>query len=94
MIYEKICPKCGIVFKTPRGYQVYCSKVCSNRGRRIEKGDFDDSLDWKKTAEEGKWECPYNHGVACEIRECSRCGWNPEVAKARTEAYMEKRNGN
>ena len=30
--------------------------------------------------------CPYNDGVACEKANCESCGWNPKVAKARSEA--------
>lgn len=31
------------------------------------------------------WDCPNNGGVACnpKTRDCKKCGWNPEVAKAR-----------
>ena len=89
-IYTKICPKCGIEFKTVRGYQKYCSTACSNRHRGQDKGDFDPSLDWKRDHDDGKWKCPYQSSVGCFVRECSRCGWNPEVAKARTEAYERK----
>ena len=93
MIYEKVCPKCGTEFKTVRGYQKFCCKRCSNRGRTIEKGDFDDSLTWEKIEEDGRWQCPYNLEVSCVVRNCSKCGWNPVVAEARLKAYMEKRNG-
>ena len=29
--------------------------------------------------------CPYNREVDCKTPKCDRCGWNPEVAKARME---------
>ena len=28
--------------------------------------------------------------VQCERRECAKCGWNPEVAKARLDEIIEK----
>lgn len=31
-----------------------------------------------------QYECPYNEGVLCsKNRICRKCGWNPEVDKAR-----------
>ena len=108
MIYEKVCPKCGNEFKTTRGYQKFCCKRCSNSGRTIEKrdrtiekrdrtiekGDFDKSLTWERIEEDGRWQCPYNLEVSCDVRYCNKCGWNPVVAEARFKAYMEKRNDN
>ena len=29
--------------------------------------------------------CRYNREVDCKTQKCDRCGWNPEVAKARLE---------
>lgn len=33
--------------------------------------------------------CPHNEGVVCLPGEhkCSACGWNPELSKARLEAF-------
>lgn len=31
--------------------------------------------------------CKYNDGVACSDAKCDKCGWNPEVAKKRQEAF-------
>ena len=91
-LLTKICPKCGIKFKTDNRMRKYCSESCSNRDRLRETGDFDASLNWVKTGDSGTWECPYNMGVACSARWCSTCGWNPEVAEARKKA-MEKAYG-
>ena len=94
MIYEKKCPHCGTVFKTPYENQVWCCHTCANRGRRLsEKGDFDHSLVWEKDAEK-KWICPYQQNIGCKIRNCTTCGWNPKVAKARSKAFKEKYDGN
>ena len=41
-------------------------------------------------------QCPHNQVCACERKLCDRCGWNPEIAKARTEAFERqwgKRHG-
>lgn len=35
--------------------------------------------------------CPNNSGVWCAVRKCDCCGWNPDVAAARTKAYAERR---
>ena len=55
---------------------------------------YDESLEWKQANDKTKWQCPYNEGVDCGFRKCIRCGWNPEVARARTEAYENKRRAN
>ena len=41
----------------------------------------------KKKTEAPK--CQYNIGVECRLREkpCESCGWNPDVAKYRTEQF-------
>lgn len=36
------------------------------------------------------YQCNYQEGVQCEKKNCHKCGWNPEVAKARLEAIIEK----
>ena len=38
-------------------------------------------------------DCLYNEGCRCGKMNCKRCGWNPKVAKARTEAYERRRGG-
>ena len=32
--------------------------------------------------------CPHNNEVVCRTAKCDRCGWNPEVAKARLDEYV------
>lgn len=29
--------------------------------------------------------CPHNEGCVCTVKACIRCGWHPNVAKARME---------
>lgn len=36
------------------------------------------------------YDCKFTAGCACAKIECSRCGHNPEVAKVRTKAIMER----
>jgi hypothetical protein len=31
--------------------------------------------------------CIYNEDVDCNVANCAHCGWNPEVAAKRTQAY-------
>ena len=40
-----------------------------------------------------KHSCKFNEGVDCSPfnRHCERCGWNPELAKARLEKFCNKR---
>lgn len=89
MIYEKKCPYCGIEFKTDRENQIFCCLACVNKGRASnDRGNFDHSLEWKR--HHGKWDCPYQESVGCYVRNCDKCGWNPDVAKARLKKYMEE----
>ena len=36
------------------------------------------------------WKCRYQQSVSCADRNCDKCGWNPEVAKARSAAILKK----
>lgn len=75
------CDYCGKTFagKNPSKIYRFCSQSCAARGR-LECG-CDKTLEWKREGE--LWQCPYNNGVNCRIRTCSRCGWNQAVAEAR-----------
>jgi hypothetical protein len=48
---------------------------------------------WKKKKSYKEQPCLYNEGCSCLKKECWKCGWNPKVAKARTEKIMEGFNG-
>lgn len=84
------CKVCGKEKWVDIGHagQKFCSRECVNKGRVLHNEDFDISLQWKLSSK-STWVCPYNEGVTCEKRTCNRCGWKPEVAKARTEEFME-----
>lgn len=36
------------------------------------------------------WKCRYQRNVSCADRDCAICGWNPEVAAARSAAILKK----
>ncbi len=36
------------------------------------------------------YRCDYQAHVECEKKTCSKCGWNPEAAQARLEAFLKK----
>jgi hypothetical protein len=87
----KKCPYCGKAFWGIKD-QRYCGHSCANRGRREEEreqGEYDRSIVWERD-ESGCWLCPYQFSVGCKRRECNKCGWNPEVAKARTKEILRK----
>ena len=41
----------------------------------------------KKSGVKNADSCIHNQGIACEIRNCVGCGWNPDVAQKRKEAF-------
>jgi hypothetical protein len=91
---DLICQGCGKPYKADRTTRVFCSHSCAamNRSKKCGSSHCDSSLEWKrKESNELMWECPYNKSVDCSFRKCDRCGWNPEVAKARLEKIMEAR---
>lgn len=92
MIYEKTCPTCGTVFKTDRIVAKFCCHRCANSSVKfIGKEKFDPDIEWYRVpTDKHKWQCPYETEVACKLRRCDKCGWNPEVAKERLEAYNRK----
>ena len=95
MIYKKTCPNCGIEFKTDRVDQKFCCRKCSNSCRMFNaKSDYDKDLTWEKVpSNKNEWQCPYEREVSCLVRSCDKCGWNPEVAKARLEHYKAVHHG-
>lgn len=83
------CAYCGEVTNTV--YQKYCSRACAARGvHGVEQIDVDMNYDWQEIGG-GLWNCRYRRNIQCKDRNCAKCGWNPEVAEARSKAIMEQR---
>ena len=40
-------------------------------------------------APNGKYICQFNPEIECETPDCSKCGWNPEVAYRRQKQFRE-----
>ena len=48
-------------------------------------------LEYAKVAHYKKdMRCPHNDALICEIKNCGKCGWHPNVAKRRDEKIMKK----
>lgn len=74
------CLTCGAEFTSPSIDAKYCSYRCSARRNWIEG---------RPQNTEEQFECPNNSGVICSKKECNRCGWNPDVATARSLKILE-----
>lgn len=84
MEHEKIsvCLICGKEFVMTRPDRKFCSRDCayvsaSRAARARKRGEI---------LENGT-DCPYNKALVCSERKCDSCGWNPDVAKRRSECY-------
>lgn len=84
------CAYCGNVKRVHRTRDAsrFCSKSCAVKYRHEHKQPKNmrpKGILWDK-------ECVFNpDAVHCVIKDCERCGWNPEVAKARSEAIAGAR---
>ena len=84
------CAYCGNVKRVYRTRDAsrFCSKSCAMKYRQSRKQlqhRGQKGMLWGK-------ECVFNpEAVHCGIKDCARCGWNPEVAKARLEAIAGAR---
>ena len=77
---EFTCIVCGkkSIDKSPSQSKIYCSRKCiAKHWYEAHKDDHSE-----------KQVCKYNEGVDCFDGKCESCGWNPEVAKKRTEAFL------
>lgn len=41
----------------------------------------------------GPYQCPHNEACRCYVKECHKCGWHPNVAKARAERVQKEALG-
>ena len=84
---ERRCEQCGGPARKDRRF---CGRACAAKYQGIRNRlQVDEDYDWKK-ANQDEWVCRYYTFVKCTWRNCAKCGWNPEVAKARTEAFSRK----
>ena len=87
---EKKCEYCGKVMQLMPGQRdrKFCSQECYSEYRKL---PINTDFDWKKLRD-GLYECRYHPGgqIGCTNRQCDKCGWNPEVAEARTEAIRQR----
>ena len=68
-------------------------KSCGCQGRGLGKLNDVQEL-WTKESTGKLWNCQFQENVDCEDRNCANCGWNPEVAKARSRKILARlRNG-
>lgn len=78
-----LCKNCGRdITPLDNRRRKFCSKECcdSFHKKKYKNEDF-------KPYIEPEFICPHNEGISCLCKNCSTCGWNPEVAQKRMEAY-------
>ena len=74
-----VCPICDKEFVETRPGRKYCSRRCANiAANRIKR---------ERATKKRGMDCPYNNALVCSDRKCESCGWNPDVAKRRSECY-------
>ena len=72
------CGWCGRPFQSARKSHLYCSKDCCSAATYVAN----------KKPIPLELACPFNREVVCAMHTCSKCGWNPEVSKARLDAIL------
>ena len=74
---EFTCIVCGAtgIDRSHTQNKQFCCKTCADAYWRVNHGIGNDN--WER--------CQFNEGVVCSNHKCSKCGWNPEVAKKRME---------
>ena len=77
------CGWCGQLFRSVRPSHLHCSKDCYAAA----------TYTANKKPVPVELACPYNEQLVCAMHTCSKCGWNPEVSKARLEAILAKMKG-
>lgn len=85
---EALCEYCGqpILMEGQR----FCSQSCAAKARwGVKHVVVDESYEWEK-AIGSLWKCRYQGHVMCSDRDCTNCGWNPEVAAARSAEIRRK----
>lgn len=75
---EFTCIVCGEkgIDRSPAQNRRFCSKECCTKFFNRKKDGYSENS------------CKYNDGVACTDGNCKKCGWNPAVAKKRSEEFL------
>jgi hypothetical protein len=77
---EYTCPVCGVTKSVRYEWEVrtYCSRSCAQKANEAKKRAV------REICIDG--ECVFQpESIMCYKRNCTNCGWNPVVAKARLE---------
>lgn len=88
---EKKCEYCGktMLLESSKSKKRFCNRSCAN----LSAYEVDTDMDYAWERLQGRlWKCRYvdSGEIACRVRRCSKCGWNPEVAEARTETIRQR----
>lgn len=75
---ERACPYCGTVFMPRSAKHQYCTSECCRRY----------TLEQAERPIPEEFQCPHNNMIVCQVRRCGECGWNPVVARRRTERIL------
>ena len=67
---QHVCKNCG---KEISGDRKYCSLRCNKAYKQRQYYKNNHLL------------CVHNEAVVCKLRNCQRCGWNPDVEASRKE---------
>lgn len=90
-MYEFTCAVCGVTKRVHNKFEVrtFCSRSCAATARemtKMEKCQNEIELEVKPRTDCLEDECVFQpESITCTHRNCSNCGWNPSVAKARLE---------
>lgn len=85
------CAYCG---KPMSRNKRFCSHTCQALAEcgaaavKVIDPNVDQGFPWKTFG--GKWVCRYQSFVSCTDRDCKHCGWNPEVAEARLQKFLNR----
>lgn len=71
-----ICENCGKEFESRVYNAKHCCRRCANQRHKANR------------QAPRTFQCPHNHEVTCEKRQCDCCGWNPDVAQRRMDKLM------
>ena len=81
-MFEFVCEECGKVRKVHCRKLVgrWCSRECYNKSR----------FGTRRIQSQVTWCVFQPESVICGDRKCENCGWNPVVANARLDKFLEE----